>query len=62
MPIGCAVTLRQERVEFLDRMMNVALPRVRDFRGINPKGFDGQFLDGYQGTHHLSGNRLRQDG
>ena len=43
MPIGCAVTLRQERMwEFLDRMMNVALPRVRDFRGINPKGFDGR--------------------
>jgi large subunit ribosomal protein L5 len=43
MPIGCAVTLRQDRMwEFLDRMMNVALPRVRDFRGINPKGFDGR--------------------
>ena len=43
MPIGCAVTLRQERMwEFLDRMMNIALPRVRDFRGINPKGFDGR--------------------
>ena len=43
MPIGCAVTLRQERMwEFLDRMLNIALPRVRDFRGINPKGFDGR--------------------
>lgn len=43
MPIGCAVTLRRDRMwEFLDRLMNVALPRVRDFRGINPKGFDGQ--------------------
>ena len=43
MPIGCAVTLRQDRMwEFLDRMLNVALPRVRDFRGINPKGFDGR--------------------
>jgi large subunit ribosomal protein L5 len=43
MPIGCAVTLRQDRMwEFLDRMMNVVLPRVRDFRGINPKGFDGR--------------------
>ncbi len=42
MPIGCSVTLRRERMwEFLDRLMNVALPRVRDFRGINPKGFDG---------------------
>ena len=43
MPIGCAVTLRRQRMwEFLDRMMNVALPRVRDFRGVNPKGFDGR--------------------
>jgi large subunit ribosomal protein L5 len=43
MPIGCAVTLRRDNMwEFLDRLMNVALPRVRDFRGINPKGFDGQ--------------------
>jgi large subunit ribosomal protein L5 len=43
MPIGCVVILRQDRMwEFLDRMMNVALPRVRDFRGINPKGFDGR--------------------
>lgn len=42
MPIGCAVTLRRERMwEFLDRLFNVALPRVRDFRGISPKGFDG---------------------
>jgi len=43
MPIGCAVTLRRERMwEFLDRLVSVALPRVRDFRGINPKGFDGK--------------------
>lgn len=43
MPIGCAVTLRRDQMwEFLDRLMNVALPRVRDFRGINPKGFDGK--------------------
>ncbi len=43
MPIGCAVTLRRERMwEFLDRLINVALPRVRDFRGISPKGFDGR--------------------
>ena len=42
MPIGVSVTLRRERMwEFLDRLMNVALPRVRDFRGVNPKGFDG---------------------
>jgi large subunit ribosomal protein L5 len=42
-PIGARVTLRGDRMyEFLDRLMNVALPRVRDFRGINDKGFDGQ--------------------
>ncbi len=43
MPIGARVTLRGDRMyEFLDRLMTVALPRVRDFRGINPKGFDGR--------------------
>ena len=43
MPIGARVTLRNERMfEFLDRLINVALPRVRDFRGINPKSFDGR--------------------
>ena len=43
MPIGCKVTLRRERMyEFLDRFVNVALPRVRDFGGINPDGFDGR--------------------
>lgn len=43
MPIGVAVTLRRDRMwEFLDRLMNVALPRVRDFRGVNGKGFDGK--------------------
>ena len=43
MPIGCKVTLRGERMyEFLDRFFNVALPRVRDFRGINPNSFDGR--------------------
>ena len=43
MPIGCKVTLRNERMyEFLDRLFNVALPRVRDFRGINPNAFDGR--------------------
>lgn len=43
MPIGAKVTLRGERMyEFLDRLMTVALPRVRDFRGINDKGFDGR--------------------
>ena len=43
MPIGTKVTLRKERMyEFLDRLVNVALPRVRDFRGLNPKSFDGR--------------------
>ena len=43
MPIGAMVTLRGERMwEFLDRLMNVALPRVRDFKGVSPKGFDGR--------------------
>jgi large subunit ribosomal protein L5 len=41
--IGCMVTLRQERMfEFMDRLCNVALPRVRDFKGVSPKGFDGR--------------------
>jgi large subunit ribosomal protein L5 len=43
MPIGCKVTLRKVRMyEFLDRLVNIALPRVRDFRGLNPKSFDGR--------------------
>jgi large subunit ribosomal protein L5 len=42
-PIGCKVTLRRERMfEFLDRLINVAIPRVRDFRGLNAKSFDGR--------------------
>lgn len=42
-PIGCKVTLRRERMyEFLERFVNVALPRIRDFRGLNPKAFDAQ--------------------
>ena len=42
-PIGCMVTLRQARMyEFLDRLISIALPRVRDFRGVSPKGFDGR--------------------
>ena len=42
-PIGCKVTLRGERMwEFMDRLIDIALPRVRDFRGINPKSFDGR--------------------
>jgi large subunit ribosomal protein L5 len=42
-PVGCKVTLRSERMyEFLDRLINIAIPRVRDFRGMNPKSFDGR--------------------
>lgn len=42
-PIGCKVTLRGERMwEFMDRLIDISLPRVRDFRGINPKSFDGR--------------------
>ena len=43
MPVGCSVTLRSERMyEFLDRLVTIALPRVRDFRGISGKSFDGK--------------------
>lgn len=43
MPIGCMVTLRRDRAyEFLDRLINISLPRVRDFKGVSPKAFDGR--------------------
>lgn len=43
MPIGCSVTLRGEKMfDFLSKLINIALPRVRDFRGLSPKGFDGR--------------------
>lgn len=43
MPVGCRVTLRGEHMwEFLDRLVNVALPRIRDFKGVSPKAFDGR--------------------
>jgi large subunit ribosomal protein L5 len=43
MPIGCKVTLRSQRMyEFLDRLINIAIPRIRDFRGLSPKSFDGR--------------------
>ena len=43
MPVGCRVTLRGERMwEFLDRLINVTLPRIRDFKGVSPKSFDGR--------------------
>jgi large subunit ribosomal protein L5 len=42
-PVGCKVTLRRERMyEFLDRLVNVSIPRIRDFRGLSPKSFDGR--------------------
>jgi large subunit ribosomal protein L5 len=42
-PIGCMVTLRRERMyEFLDRLINISIPRIRDFRGLSPKSFDGR--------------------
>ena len=42
-PVGCRVTLRRERMfEFLDRLINIAIPRTRDFRGMNPRSFDGR--------------------
>ena len=42
-PIGCKVTLRKERMyEFMDRLISIAIPRIRDFRGLNPKSFDGR--------------------
>ncbi len=43
MPIGCMVTLRKKKMyDFLDKLMNIALPRVKDFRGVSPKSFDGR--------------------
>jgi large subunit ribosomal protein L5 len=43
MPIGCKVTLRSDRMyEFLDRLINISIPRIRDFRGLSPKSFDGR--------------------
>ena len=54
MPIGCKVTLRGEKMyEFADRLINLALPRVRDFRGVNPNAFDGR-----ETTHLVSRSRL----
>ena len=62
MPIGCKVTLRGERMyEFLDRLINIALPRVRDFRGIPGKSFDGRgnFALGLKEQIVFPGDRLR---
>ena len=64
MTIGCMVTLRGERMfEFFDRLVNVTLPRVRDFRGVSTKSFDGRKLHfGDQGPVDLPGDRLQQGG
>ena len=62
--IGAKVTLRKVRMyEFLDRLITIALPRVRDFRGLSEKSFDGRgnYALGHQGTPDFPGNRLRQD-
>ena len=64
MPLGVKVTLRKQRMyEFLDRLVNIALPRVRDFRGLNPKfvRWPRQLRPGHQGTHHFPGDQLRPD-
>ena len=58
MPIGCKTTLRGEKMyEFADRLINLALPRVRDFRGVNPNSFDGR--GNYQGANHFPRDRVR---
>jgi len=65
MAIGAMVTLRGTRMyEFLDRLINVALPRVRDFRGVSTKSFDGRgnYTLGLRDQLIFSGNRLRESG
>ena len=62
MAIGCKTTLRGEKMyDFLDRLVNLALPRVRDFRGVNPDAFDGRgkLRTGHQGTAYFPRNRIR---
>ena len=59
MPIGCKVTLRGEKMyEFADRLINLALPRVRDFRGVNPNAFDGRGNYALGIKEHISFSRL----
>ena len=63
MPIGAKVTLRGDRMyEFLDRLVTIALPRVKDFRGLNPKSFDGRgnYRLRSEGAHRVPRDRLRQ--
>ena len=64
MPLGAKVTLRGARMyEFLDRLTTIAMPRIRDFRGVSPKSFDGrgQLRLRHQGAHRVSRDQLRQD-
>ena len=64
MPVGVAVTLRGERAyEFLDRLVSIAIPRIRDFRGLNPRSFDGRgnYSMGVARADHLPRDRLRRD-
>ena len=63
MAIGAKVTLRGDRMyEFLDRLVTIALPRVKDFRGLNPKSFDGRgnFALGLKRAHRVPGDQLRR--
>ena len=63
-PVGVAVTLRGERgYEFLDRLVSIAIPRIRDFRGLNPRSFDGRgnYSMGVKRADHLPRDRLRRD-
>lgn len=54
MPIGCCVTLRKERMfDFFSKLVHIALPRVRDFRGLSPKGFDGRGNYSFGITEHI---------
>ena len=53
-PVGCKVTLRRERMyEFLDRLVNISIPRIRDFRGLNPKSFDGRGNNSFGVTEQI---------
>ena len=61
MKIGAKVTLRGDRMyEFVDKLFNFALPRVRDFKGINPNAFDGKLLPRSEGAAHIPRDRVRQ--
>ncbi len=64
LPIGCRVTLRRDAMyEFFDRLIATALPRIRDFRGLSPRSFDGRgnYSLGGRGPDHLPGDRIGQD-